>query len=367
MPERTPPRVIPLPKSDWNEVHRDLLTSFGGLSHLDELFATLLHAPGMVEAVLPMSRYINEGSTLSPSHRLLLGLRTGWLERSEVIWTSYAARVPVEDGETMMAWPNDGDGADRVRRSLVELVDELVLTASVSDSTWASLARGHSIAWLMDAVETVAHVSFLCCLAHSFGVVAADAEVVSPRRALPGLTNRPTVAPAQLPLGAARITPVPGKKIAVLRTFERHPKMTAARRHRADYVNMVSPLTPHDRETLILRMGWNCRSEYEWAKHVGSVGHAREHGVDPALVAAGPTSPDVSDHDAVLMRVADELHKNSVVSDHTWAAVVQLYDLPVAMSTVFTASSYRSTSMSLNVYGVQLEPGDERFPQSPDE
>jgi hypothetical protein len=33
------------------------------------------------------------------------------------------------------------------------------------------------------------------------------------------------------------------------------------------------------------------------------------------------------------------------------------------MSAVFTASGYRAISMSLNAYGVQLEPDDERFPQ----
>jgi hypothetical protein len=35
------------------------------------------------------------------------------------------------------------------------------------------------------------------------------------------------------------------------------------------------------------------------------------------------------------------------------------------MSAVFTASSYRATSMALNAFGVQLEPGDERFPNVP--
>jgi hypothetical protein len=32
------------------------------------------------------------------------------------------------------------------------------------------------------------------------------------------------------------------------------------------------------------------------------------------------------------------------------------------MSAVFTASSYRATSMVLNAFGVQLQPGEERFP-----
>jgi len=70
----------------------------------------------------------------------------------------------------------------------------------------------------------------------------------------------------------------------------------------------------------------------------------------------------VSRHDAVLIRVADELHQNAMVSDETWDLLTYAYDLAEAMSAIFTAASYRSTSMTLNAYGVQLEPGDERFP-----
>jgi hypothetical protein len=37
---------------------------------------------------------------------------------------------------------------------------------------------------------------------------------------------------------------------------------------------------------LILRMGWNCRAEYEWAarRHGGP---ARDHGLDPVNIAEG--------------------------------------------------------------------------------
>jgi alkylhydroperoxidase family enzyme len=333
-----------------------------GTGRIDRLFATLLRAPGMAEAVLPMTRYVTESSTLSPPHRLLLGLRTAWLDQSESVWAFYTARATAEGEEGVSVLPGGQPDGDHVARSLGQLADELVLTATVSDPTWSRLAESHSVAWLMDAVETVAHASFLCVLARSFGVTVASGDAGSPTMVPLKTNDRPTVRPAQLPLEAARIEPGPGEKMAVLRTFDRHPAMTAARRPRANYVNRVSPLTPHDRETLILRIGWDCRSEYEWAKHVGRVGCARDHGVNPALVAAGPTAPGVSDHDALLMRVADELHQDSMVSDPTWTAVIERYDLPAAMSIVFTATSYRSTSMSLNAYGVQLEPGDEKFP-----
>ena len=159
-----------------------------------------------------------------------------------------------------------------------------------------------------------------------------------------------------------RIEPTEGEGIAVLRTFARHPALAQARRPRSAFISGKSLLTPHDRETLILRIGWDCQAEYEWAKHVGSVGHARDHSIDPALVAAGPATVGLSGHDALLMRVADDLYQDSRVSDGIWSALLEHYGLAGAMSAVFTASSYRSTSMSLNAYGVQLEAGDERFP-----
>jgi 4-carboxymuconolactone decarboxylase len=297
----------------------------------DPRLGALLHVPEMAEAVNPMTRYVAEASTLDPSHRRLLKSRTEWLERTDAV------------GPT--------DTHDTVSLALIQLADELVINSAVSDATWASLAGDHDVTWMMDAVETVAHVSFLCCLGRSFG---AD-QTGDPRR-------EPPVPPRQPPLTAARIQPVDGDQLAVLRTFARHPVMTEARRPRANFVNRISSLTPHDRETLILRIGWDCQSEYEWAKHVGVVGHARDHGVDPDLVAAGPAAAGVTDHDALLMRVADELHHHSRVSDPTWTALLAQHDLPWMMSAVFTASSYRATSMSLNTYGVQLEPGDEPFP-----
>lgn len=365
MPQLPAPRVPPLSESEWTGVHRDLVTRFAD-DGVDPLLASLLQLPEMVEAVMPMTHYVTEESTLSPPHRLLLALRTTWLERSDAVWATHAARAARSESPVIAAVLGDAGHGDQVSGSLRQLADELEVNISVSDSTWTSLAGEHDLTWMMDAVETVAHVSFLCCLARSFGVDQGGPRTPGTPGALGTLPDVPYRRPAphaDPALTTARIEPVQGDQIAVLRTFARHPVMTAARRPRADFVNRVSSLTPHDRETLILRIGWNCRSEYEWAKHVGSVGHARQHGVDPELVAVGPTAPGVSDHDALLMRIADELNADSMVSDATWKTLLEQHDLPWLMSAVFTVSSYRSTSMSLNTYGVQLEPGDERFPR----
>ena len=114
---------------------------------------------------------------------------------------------------------------------MLALADELVTAAAVRDATWASLADGHDTLWLMDAVETVAHVSFLSCLAHSFGV-SGDAPGVPEDFA--GHPDRPAAPDREPPLGAARIEPLEGDEIAVLRTFAHHPALLREERRGFD-------------------------------------------------------------------------------------------------------------------------------------
>jgi hypothetical protein len=116
---------------------------------------------------------------------------------------------------------------------------------------------------------------------------------------------------------------------------------------------------------LILRMGWNCRAEYEWAQHVGVVGKARDHGLDPPRIAEGAEAAVWDDLEKAILRTADELYRDGIVSDATWRALSARFDPGLVMSAVFTPSGYRAISMSLNAYGVQLEPGTERFPALP--
>ena len=160
----------------------------------------------------------------------------------------------------------------------------------------------------------------------------------------------------------ARFEPIEGRGIAVGRTFGRYPKLVGALEPAAGFTNRASKLQPHYRELLILRSGWNCRSEYEWAQHVGAVGRARDHGLDPPRIAEGPQAPVWTDLERLLLQAADELYRDSVVSDRTWNSLTPMLDTELLVSAVYTASDYRAISMSLNAYGVQLEPGNERFP-----
>ena len=122
---------------------------------------------------------------------------------------------------------------------------------------------------------------------------------------------------------------------------------------------------PHNRELLILRIGWNCQAVYEWAKHVGSVGRARDHGLEPRNVAVGQDAPRWEPFHVTLLNVADELYRDAMVSDEIWAALTAEYDPRETISVLMTVSNYRLVSMSLNAFGVQPLETDERFPVLP--
>ena len=243
--------------------------------------------------------------------------------------------------------------------TLLQLADELYRNASATDATWDTLAKDFDLFHMMDAVETVNHFTVLSMLYNSFGVqpdrAAAD-------RLPTDIAYRVVAPPRQPPLTAARITPGDGRGIAVGRTFNRYPVLVEAWSPRQRFVNRVSKLTPRHREMLILRMGWNCRSEYEWAQHVGIVGRAREHGLEPVAIAEGPRAAGWEEFERVLLRVADDLYRDAMVSGDTWRRLTAQFDTGLAMSAVATASAYRAISTSLNAYGVQLDPGNERFP-----
>jgi alkylhydroperoxidase family enzyme len=61
---------------------------------------------------------------------------------------------------------------------------------------------------------------------------------------------------------------VGGRVLNIFRTLVRHPKLLKRWMVFGNHVLNKSTLDPREREILILRIGWLCRSEYEWGQHV---------------------------------------------------------------------------------------------------
>ncbi len=294
-------------------------------------------------------------------------LRTAWLCGSDVLWSRYASgltpdeRRRVAQGVSATGW-SDAD------RALLRTADELFKLSSISAATWSAISAAYDLHGLMDIVETVNHFTAMALLYNSIGIQVEGVQAGDPGdniRLPREIAYAIATGPREPALQQARVAPLEGTGIAVGRTFARHERLNAARSPRANFINRVSALQPRHREMLILRTGWNTQSEYEWAQHVGSVGRARDYGLEPTRIAQGADAPGWDPFEQAILHAADELYRDAMVSDRTWKELAARFDATLLMSAVFTASSYRATAMALNAFGVQLEPGDERFPKLP--
>jgi len=364
LPRRlTKPRISPLPDTLWTDVHRKLVAKYQPEGRAGNALKTLLQVPELVDGTMPFQNYITRDSSLSPRHREILILRTSWLLDNDYVWAEHASiarKLGMTTSELRrIAQGPDARGWDVLERTLLRLADQLFRNSSVTDSTWHTLAAQYDLFHMMDAVMTVADFTSLSLLYNAIGIQPdADATDHLPR----DIPYRVVVPRREPALVAPRIEPLEGRALAITRTFQRYPKLAEPRSTGSNYVNQHSKLDARYRELLILRTGWNCQSEYEWSQHVGSVGHARDKGLDPLKIAEGPTAAGWDPFEIVLLNAADELYRDSTISDATWNAMMARFDTTMLLNATITATNYRMVSMALNALGVQIDPGDERMP-----
>jgi 4-carboxymuconolactone decarboxylase len=128
---------------------------------------------------------------------------------------------------------------------------------------------------------------------------------------------------------------------------------------------LAGKLPARDRELLILRTAWHCRSSYEWGQHALLARQAGVADEEVDRIPDGPDAPGWSPSDAVLLRAADELHADSRVSDATWAALAERYDERQLIEVPMLVGHYHMVAFALNTLGVQREPGVSGLPGEP--
>jgi 4-carboxymuconolactone decarboxylase len=154
-----------------------------------------------------------------------------------------------------------------------------------------------------------------------------------------------------------------GEVLNIFRTLAHHPKLAKRWLVFGNHVLAKSTLPPRERELVILRVGYRCRSIYEWTQHV-AIGKAT--GLDDAeirAIAEGPGAAIWSDFDATLLRATDELHDDSMLSDATWKLLGERYDTQQIIDLIFAVGQYHLVSMALNSLGVQTEQPNNGFPE----
>ena len=146
--------------------------------------------------------------------------------------------------------------------------------------------------------------------------------------------------------------------INIFRTMVRAPKAFKRFNEWGSYIlSRRNDLTPHDREIVILRVGFLCRSGYEFAQHT-RIGLQEGLSMDEInAIKTGAGAPNWTPAEAALIRAADELVGDHFITDATWAELGKHFTQKQCMDVAFTTGQYTQVSMFLNTFGVQLEPG----------
>jgi alkylhydroperoxidase family enzyme len=154
--------------------------------------------------------------------------------------------------------------------------------------------------------------------------------------------------------------------LALFRTLAVHDELFSRMRPLGAGILGHGHVNPWDRELVIHRTCARTGAEYEWGVH--AIAYGRPLGFTDEQLAATvhgtPADPAFSEHDGLLIQLADELHDTCRVSEALWTKLAERFRDDQLLELTITAAWYRLLSYVINVAGVQHEPWATRFPGS---
>jgi alkylhydroperoxidase family enzyme len=147
----------------------------------------------------------------------------------------------------------------------------------------------------------------------------------------------------------------PPRVLNIFATLVRHQDLYRRWMPFANHVLFKSSLPERVREMAVLRVGWLCRSGYEFHQHTrigkaAGLSDAEIERLQNESAAAG-----WSEAESALLQAVDELHADQFISDATWQRLRNHYDDRQIIDLVFVVGQYTLVSMALNSFGVQIE------------
>ncbi|MEX2519601.1 MAG: carboxymuconolactone decarboxylase family protein [Paracoccaceae bacterium] len=123
------------------------------------------------------------------------------------------------------------------------------------------------------------------------------------------------------------------------------------------------------KEIAIIRTGALTGAEYVWGMHVSIFGDKCE--LDEAAIndlTLAPAWSDLkdprwTDTERLAVRMTDELHFQSGISDETWEQMSAIWPPSQFIEMIFAVGVYHVASFFIKSAGVPLEEGQARFPE----
>jgi alkylhydroperoxidase family enzyme len=152
--------------------------------------------------------------------------------------------------------------------------------------------------------------------------------------------------------------------LLLFRTLAVHPELAARMRPLGAAILAHGTVEPRLREVMIDRTCALCGAEYEWGVHATAFAAAVGLSDEQLASTAGGGSADGlwSDEERAVLRLAEELHRTSAVSDDLFGELRRLFDAQQILELVVTAGWYHTISFVIAAAAVQREPWAMRFP-----
>jgi methylated-DNA-[protein]-cysteine S-methyltransferase len=148
-----------------------------------------------------------------------------------------------------------------------------------------------------------------------------------------------------------------GEPLNIFGVLAHHPAMLKRWLVFATHVLSKSTLNARDREILILRTGWNCRSRYEWGQHVLIGRECGLSDLEIERIKGGPNQRSWSTTERLLLEAADELHSEQALSSSTWNGLAESYSIEQVLDVIATVGNYHLVAMFLKSARVPLDAG----------
>jgi alkylhydroperoxidase family enzyme len=154
--------------------------------------------------------------------------------------------------------------------------------------------------------------------------------------------------------------------LKLFRTLARHPELASRMRPLGSAILGHGLVDAREREIVIHRTCARAGAEYEWGVH--AVAFAKPLGFSDDQIAAtvvgDATDTSWSQRNALLIRMADELHDTATVSAELWAELTACWTQPQLLELLVIAGFYRLLAYVIKGASIELEPWAARFPQT---
>jgi len=154
-----------------------------------------------------------------------------------------------------------------------------------------------------------------------------------------------------------------GTPLNIFGTIAHHPKLLKRFMNFAGLFLNKGLLPAREREIVILRVGWNCQSVYEFGQHT-VIG--QRVGLSLSEIDALTKTMNKyqwSDRDATLIAMSDDLCNDNCVSESTWKKLAADWKEDELIELVMVAGTYRLVSGFLNSMGVELDQDTPGWPE----